>query len=206
LRDSDGLKGRPRPTPKGLPPPLNSQLTLDNVTAHWENAPEPKCRSVDQGARCPVSWVSGFSSAREPEKVMEYFEPYIVQPVGWELRDERKVKKAAKKYGFSPNSTTTPADDVLTFQFDLEQDIQTLAVFFLQSYGPKWDNSTALISIVNEKQETATTHEIYGVHDKETSEMYSEEVAFPEPLRKFKVEFKHTAGETFKLMGLAVCS
>lgn len=200
LRDSEGLVGPPRPTRNALPPPLHTGLQLDSVTAEWENATEIQCYWSDI-VRCPVSWVSGFSLKTDPDLVNKYWEPYIEQPTGWELRDDRKVKKASKKYGYSPNAV----GDKLTLKFDLEQDIQTLGVFFMKSYGDKWENSTSKIVILD-GDTSITTHEIQGFHDKETSEMYNEEVQFAKPLRKFQIQFEHKAGQTFNLMGLAVCT
>ena len=48
-----------------------------------------------------------------------------------------------------------------------------------------------------------------GTHNKNTSEMYTEEIILDSPIaagKKLQLEAKLVGGETFKIMGLAVCS
>ena len=54
-----------------------------------------------------------------------------------------------------------------------------------------------------------TPRQLVGIHGKETSEMYTEPIALSRlvaPGDALRITYELTGGQTFKLMGLAVCS
>uniref|UniRef100_A0A7S4AQF9 Uncharacterized protein n=1 Tax=Pseudo-nitzschia australis TaxID=44445 RepID=A0A7S4AQF9_9STRA len=161
--------------------------------------------------KCPFSWVSGLSLQQNNVTfVKEYF---LVQSSiweGWELSGD------GDKLGFVPSpGAAKDADARIILDFVYSQKIQSVTFFFMKSYGTKWENSELEAKIWSapsspgQQQVLLDERYILGTHSKNTSEMYTEEIVLSERVdagQKFQVEFKLVGGETFKLMGLAVCS
>jgi hypothetical protein len=213
LRSPSGNPNRPRPRPKGLPPRLDAHLSLEHVSEKWENASlvstnEMSCSTRMDGRKrrkCPFAWVSGISLDSSLEATSEYFAPFLVQPSGWIWKDDTTKFKRKKKYGFMP-IVEGSSGAVMTLNFALEQEINSLTVFYLKSYGPAWENSTLGVRILTSDHKDLVSHSISGHHDKKTSEVYVERIPLPQPQTKLRIIFEHTSGQTFKTMGIAVCS
>ena len=208
-KDVAQAKGKPKPHPKGLPPLLTKDLLIEDVTSLWRKSEETTlpCDSNEEGkkhkAKCPFSWVSGLSLQQNNQTwIQEYFKKRASEWNGWELADD------GGKIGFVPKRTAS--DMVLEFSF--LQPIRSVTFFFMKSYGSKWQNSELQIRTwksTSDDSEVLVERNIYGVHDKNTSEMYTEAIELSEPIpvgTGLKVGAKLIGGTTFKLMGLAVCS
>jgi len=224
----------PRSRPAGLPPPLLANLTLDVVTQEWRAANNSKCTTAAAtgGKRCPLSWVSAMPW-REKRQIQKLFHPVVVvepQP-GWHIHDDTRRQN---KFGWSPVNGVI--GEAVTFQFNREDyaadRLQSVTLFFLKSYGEKWENSTATVSVERRVVQVGTSeeegewisalevpHELTGTHDKQTSETYTETVPFLPPpavdnggdertkstITDVRVTLTLTGGKTFKLTGIAVC-
>ena len=192
----------PQPRPNGLPPLLNSTLKLDDISKLWREAPPSTCNAEKANrVRCPIGWVSGFRPEHLTDGVMSYFEPYIREPFEWEWRvDNRKA-------GWLPKST---ANATMTFEFPLQQEIRGLVLFYMKSYGAMWENSMAQIKVYlddGKMDKHDLDLSLSGVHDKRTSEVYTEEVKLPRGAsERLRMTVQHVGGKTFKLMGFAICS
>jgi hypothetical protein len=221
-------KGKPQSQPKGLPPELTKELLLEDITPLWRqqssaannDGETSSCKfnknnnngvSSTAEVKCPFSWVSGLTlQQNDVSFIKEYFETQSSLREGWELSDD------GGKLGFIPSSgATNEANARMILDFTYSQKIQSVTIFFMKSYGTKWQNSELEIKIWSvpstdqQDQILLEQRNMSGTHNKETSEMYTEEIVLSKPVdagEKMQLEFKLVGGETFKIMGLAVCS
>lgn len=223
LKETVPLKGPPRPRASGLPPLLTPDLQLDDISDQWKDQKDasgnpktcPESEAADENGevapRCSFSWVSGIDSLptiQTADDVRKHFSNVLVEPNNWELVDKTG---RGTKYGWTPLKDSHSA--VMNMEFDaLEHPVQTIAFFFLKSYGPKWEGSTATVDLQvkdaadpKSSWKSVETHTMTGFHDKKTSEMYNEEVHLPAPTKSLRLSLRLTQGTTFKLMGMAVC-
>ena len=223
--------GQPRPQPNGLPPELTKDLLLEDITSLWQqqsealddhspNSAASSCKydqnsksdgSSSNGVKCPFSWVSGLSLQQNNVTwIKEFFEEQSSSWNGWEISEE------GGKIGFVPAAgTSNEVEARMVLDFSYARKIESITFFYMKSYGTKWHNSeleAKIWSAPAENQENFTLLEernLLGTHNKNTSEMYTEEIVLSKPVDpggKLQVEAKLVGGETFKIMGLAVCS
>jgi hypothetical protein len=216
-------KGKPNHPPKSLPPELTKDLLLEDVTKLWkgdanEDGRPLSCNSSESHPdagdstsktlkiKCPFSWVSGLSLQQNNQTwVQEYFQQRSSVWNGWMLSDE------GDKIGFVPTSAASGASNStrMVLDFEYPQRIRSVTFFFMKSYGPKWEGSQVETKALSIDGKVLGERRLVGEHDKKTSEMYTEEITLVEPVTagdKLQLEATHVGGQTFKLMGLAVCS
>eukprot|EP00536_Pseudo-nitzschia_multiseries_P006438 jgi/Psemu1/304114/fgenesh1_kg.136_\ len=216
--------GKPQPQPRGLPPELTKDLLLENVTSLWRQKGDAETSAasceLDQinragmsaaaQVKCPFSWVSGLSLQQNDVKfVNEYFQKQSSTWKGWEL------SKDGDKLGFIPSpGLVNDANSKIILDFEYSQKIRSFTVFFMKSYGTKWENSELEVTIwsapssPDQQPVLIRKCNMLGTHDKQTSEVYTEEIVLSTPLsenQKLQLEVKLVGGTTFKIMGLAVC-
>lgn len=224
-RDVAQPKGKPKPHPLGLPPLLTQDLLIQDVTELWRQDSlkrQSKAAAVmttttcdgeapTPNAKCPISWVSGLSQQQNNKTwIDEYFRNRASTWQGWQLGDD------GGKLGFVP---TEPKNNSIVFDFvDVGQPIQSVTFFIMKSYGPKWQGSRLRVQTWQNKDsknsdeidwEELNVKEMVGFHDKNTSEMYTEAIELTKPIERgasLRVGAQLVGGNTFKLMGLAVCS
>jgi hypothetical protein len=188
---------------------IPANLLLENVTALWKQAEAEatRCDSQQQQhtLKCPFSWVSGLSLQQNNQTwVQEYFQQRASEWEGWELAND------GGKVGFVP---TKSVGSHMTLDFSFSETIRTVTVFIMKSYGDNWANSAIRVKTSKSKGQNQwlelNSKDIVGFHNKNTSEMYTEEIYLPEPIvrgESLRLRAQLTGGKTFKLMGLAVCS
>jgi hypothetical protein len=187
----------PRPVPfDRLPPELTPDSTLEQVTDVWrstETSSSSACSTT-----CPFVWVSGlslhhppFSAKAEYRAIQSLFQKVLVN-ASWTLMDDTK---RGDKLGWMPG----PVGSKMVFQLPTTASTQ-ITLFYLKSYGPKWDHSTVQVTL----ESSVTTHSfaLTGFHKKKTSEMYIHTV---ERGSYSKMTLEFVQGSTFKLMGVAMC-
>ena len=205
----------PYPT-NSLPPPLNADLTLDVVSSQWRRQAleaQKDCGNTESGGssskRCPVAWVSGMPW-REESWIRDYFTGIVQEPLEWSVVDDTV---RGGKFGWIPNNTTSIPKLVMEFNARKHEasQVQSIALFYMKSYGEKWSGSQVTVSVDakrNQRYETAVSTTLSGVHNKTTSEMYTDRIALP-PGRMdpsvLRLTLTLSGGTTFKLMGIAVC-
>jgi hypothetical protein len=221
-------KGKPKPRPLGLPPPLTQDLLIEDVTQLWRQdslkrqskatALLPTSTNSCDGkaattTKCPFSWISGLSLQQNNKTWIDaYFRNRASTWQGWQLGDD------GGKVGFVP---TQPKNNSIVLDFvNVAQPIQSVTLFIMKSYGPKWDGSRLRLqtwlrndntdsnsNVIN--WEELNAKEVVGFHDKNTSEMYTEAIELTKPIERgtsLRVGAELVGGTMFKLMGLAVCS
>jgi hypothetical protein len=229
--------GKPQSQPEGLPPELTKELLLEEITSLWRqqskainvggrdmerlsNSGAQSCK-LDQNikngvssttkVKCPFSWVSGLSLQQNNVTwVNEFFKEQSSTWEGWELSED------GGKIGFIPSAGAANEANVrMILDFMYAQKIQSITIFFMKSYGDKWQNSELKATVWShpsagqQDQILLDERNLFGTHDKNTSEMYTEEIILSKPVdagEKIQLEAKLVGGETFKLMGIAVCS
>ena len=125
----------------------------------------------------------------------------------WELMADDWKKQ---KWGFIPSRV----GDTMTLQVNVtQQDIHSVTIFYLRSYGSKWENATAEVQVYTDgdgdrqPSKPLVARTLDGTHDKKTSETYTEEIELPKPARQqVQLRFELTGGSKFKIMGFAICS
>ncbi|GAX24003.1 hypothetical protein FisN_26Lh068 [Fistulifera solaris] len=187
----------PRPVPSNrLPPKLTPDLTLEQVTDLWRSN-ETKSSSACS-TKCPFVWVSGLSlhhpplSAKAEYRAIQSLFQKVLVSSSWTLMDDTK---RGDKLGWMPDSLGSK----MVLQLPTTAPTQ-MTLFYLKSYGPKWEHSTVQVSM--ESMEGPHSFSLTGFHDKKTSEMYIHTV---EPGTYSKMTVKLVQGTTFKLMGVAMC-
>jgi hypothetical protein len=156
--------------------------------------------------KCIFSWVSGLSLQQNNQTwIEELFAVHETSPTKWYLED------GGGKLGLVPSNIGDST--VLEFS-NLKQPIRSITFFTLKSYGPKWENSQLRVETSGRMRtqspwEDLAEHFFAGIHSKNTSEMYTEEIALPDPVPvggSLRIRYTLVSGTTFKIMGLAVCT
>jgi hypothetical protein len=214
LRRANQLKGEPKPVPLSLPPKLNTNTTLDNISSKWHGNAQliffdlSTCeKSNNRIERCTFSWVGGLERFFEkPEHLEKRMKPILVSNEGWRASaDNGKLGYEATKTG-------------ATFEMKVEAkelEVQTLNFMVMTSYGEKWDGSKVRVGVYIDRSgkqkanNPIKTMDIVGFHDRHTSETYNyklnlenETVASKDVLR---VRISLIGGSAFKFTGMALC-
>ena len=182
--------GVPRPTPRGLPPPLTEYLSLETISEQWSSAASERSSCDD---RCEFAWLSGIDqNQNDVAFIRDKFAPYTSD--GWTLAEKHP------KIGFV---ATDNNPWILDFS-SLSQGVTRVGIFYMKSYSHKWTNSTAGVRVQSGDTLVAEAT-LQGSHDSQTSETYSEILEWDKAVRDVQVHLQRTSGEMLKLMGLVVC-
>ncbi|KAL7478763.1 hypothetical protein ACHAW6_004520 [Cyclotella cf. meneghiniana] len=228
LRANIELKGGPKHKPRGLPPILTEDLSLENITQLWlddatansnlwKNTREclrdgkvvEEVKPIEKP--CMYSWVVGLERFLDkPKALTGKLKPQITLNEGWSASDDNN------KLGWIPSGVGS--------RFTMEwthvpQPIRALTLMVMRSYGEKWEGSKMKVEIWS-KEKLMARDEIVGFHDKKTSETYNIKIEigtlFPRELgatldkeittgSDLKIEFELVEGKTFKISGMAIC-
>ena len=214
------IKGEPLPQPKGiLPPELNANLTLDNISKIWHHMEnnnaiasdfnESTCPSStdNENSRQALCTLRMFWALKEQDEItlIEQIAPFLVENDGWEEMDKDKTGLVPAK-----------VDASLKLRFDnITDQIQALNFVAMKSYGEKWEGSRIKVdAVIDRKNGEASSKpmrslEIEGVHDKHTSETYVYKIDFGEeralPGDVLNVHIQLVGGTTAKIMGMMFC-
>ena len=225
LRATKKLEGGPREKPRGIPPPLTHDLSLEHISDKWQedsmaNAPLwktiPECLAeghfddaIDHDSLpkpCVFSWVVNMERFLDkPKGLNNKFKPYLTSNSGWSAEADNN------KLGWVPSSG-------LGSEFTLEfkkvaQPVLMMTWMIMRSYGEKWEGSKLKVQAWSGDKLLASD-EIIGFHDKNTSETYNikmklidKESASPGiPVGSdLKITFELVGGTTFKISGMAIC-
>lgn len=214
--------GKPHPLPRGIPPELTKDLLLEDVTLLWRQQAQSSKKStscqvdptrkggVTRRVKCPFSWVSGLSLQQNNVTwIKQYFQDQSSVWKGWDLSED------GGKIGFIPTTESSKdPDSRIVLDFLYPQEIQSITIFYMKSYGRKWENSELQAKVSSFPTRSSDPiilgdRNMQGTHNKQTSEMYTEEIVLNQPVdpdQKLQLEVKLVGGGTFKIMGLAVCS
>jgi len=213
--DKEVLKNHPMPKPPVLPPKLDQNLTLDNMSDIWQKAGKlnteaedlPKCNVHDtllMPRKCLFAWMG--NSVEKFESVQEKIESAVLESEYW------KPSSDHGKAGYL--ATHANAQFVMKFS-DINRPVVTINFMIMTSYGENWKGSKIRVNTfvipkdsVGIKEDMGSM-DISGYHDKETSEIF----VYKLKLNKkagigdgILVEVRLVGGVTFKITGMAICS
>lgn len=225
LQETKKFGGGPREKPRGIPPPLTPDLSLEHITDEWqkdsvEHAPLwktiPECLAeghfddaIDHDSLpkpCLFSWVVYMERFLDkPKGLNNKLKPYLVSNDGWSAEADNN------KLGWVPSSGL---GSKFTLEFKkVAQPVQMMTWMIMRSYGEKWEGSKLKVEAWSGEKLLASD-EIVGFHDKKTSETYNIKMKLidPEsaspgipPGSDLKVTFELVGGTTFKISGMAIC-
>eukprot|EP00531_Pseudo-nitzschia_arenysensis_P007313 CAMPEP_0116153354 /NCGR_PEP_ID=MMETSP0329-20121206/21200_1 /TAXON_ID=697910 /ORGANISM="Pseudo-nitzschia arenysensis, Strain B593" /LENGTH=447 /DNA_ID=CAMNT_0003650257 /DNA_START=222 /DNA_END=1564 /DNA_ORIENTATION=- len=183
-------EGKPRPRPEGLPPderftPGGSHIIVEEPESE-DSSKEASlsCKTKESSSpatvKCPFSWVSGLSLQQNNVTwVKEYFQTQSSTWERWELSEDEKI-------GFipAPAEKGNEGKSRMVLDFVYSQKIQSITIFFMKSYGTKWKDSeleAKILSVPSSSEQGGNEilleeRKILGTHNKNTSEMYTEEI------------------------------
>ena len=228
LRASKELEGGPKQKPRGIPPPLSDELSLEHITQLWRddtqanaNLWSPRNECIDLGhiddnvgheslpKPCIYSWVSNLERKLDnPQRLTDKLKPHITSNGGWSAVDDNN------KLGWVP---TSGLGSKFTLEFkNISQPVRAVTWMVMKSYGEKWQGSKLKVDVWSGETLMAT-EEILGTHDKKTSETYNikmrlgkqhaatqteEGVSVGSDLR---IVVELIGGTSFKISGMAIC-
>ncbi len=214
LRSTEKLEGEPKPIPLVLPPKLNANTTLDDISSKWHGDGESTLfdlstceKSDDLIERCIFSWVGGLERKFDKPKHLEgRMKPVLVKNKGW------KASADNGKLGYEATKNGATFEMKMTIE---KLEVQTLNFMVMTSYGEKWEGSKVRVDAYidrfgkgNSKEPIKTMH-IVGFHDRHTSETYNYKLDLEDgtALSKdvLRVRITLIGGSTFKFMGMAIC-
>eukprot|EP00804_Cyclotella_cryptica_P023088 CCRYP_000332-RA/>CCRYP_000332-RA protein AED:0.27 eAED:0.27 QI:273/1/1/1/1/1/2/314/757 len=229
LRANIELKGGPQQKPRGMPPILTDDLSLENITQLWSddaNTNSHLWKSVDECLKdgkvtqedepiekpCMYSWVVGLERFLDkPKALTGKLKPHVTFNKGWSASDDNN------KLGWVPSGVGSK----FTMEWErVTQPIRAFTLMIMRSYGEKWEGSKLKVEIWS-KEKLMAHQEIVGFHDKKTSETYNikikigtispgdhdtatvdREITIGSNL---KIVFELVEGKTFKISGMAIC-
>lgn len=214
LRSTDKLDGEPKPVPLSLPPELNTNTSLDDISSKWQEhiqSMDFDASACDQSdrliERCIFSWVGGLERKFDkPKHLEERMKPVLVSNKGWVASADNG------KLGFEATKSGAAFEMIFLVE---TLDVQTLNFMVMTSYGEKWEGSKIRVDAFVDRSGKGkakiptNTMEIVGFHDRHTSETYNykldleEERAFSKDILRVRITL--VGGSTFKFMGMAIC-
>jgi hypothetical protein len=193
-----------------LPPLLSRKLVLKNVTNEWMHSAKEhaeKNAKVDCSSNnhnpCLSAWIAAPENFGAYE-INNFMSNYGTQIDGWEVEKDdqdgwsQKVGLVAKQ----KNASFT-----ITFK-DTDKPLKIITIFYLKSYGTKWVDSQARLTVSNSSS-NLLHHDLSGEHNLKYSLTYSKRLELNEVIPigstiNLTVGLKN--GITFKIMGLMFCS
>jgi len=231
--------GKPRAPPLGLPPRLTKALSLEEISELWRNETDMQQRKNSSVCRedkpihrtkCPFAWVSrirvlAIPGVPETEKGddVSYWKAHEVSNFGNPDNSSWAFQKDHAKIGVCPMNgigsefiLEIPPRSVSRTIKDNYTLADSVTIFYMKSYGRKWENSTIKLDIMSESEKQAdsvanwtmlSSVQLSGYHVKNTSETYTETIKLPSDIiiEQLRVAVTLVKGETFKIMGLLVC-
>lgn len=219
LRATKQLEGGPKQKPRGIPPVLTHDLSLEHITDLWRNESESNAHlwstyqeCVEQDhvnddvsheslpKPCIHSWVAGLERRLDnPKRLADKIKPFITSNQGWNAVDDNN------KLGWVPSAVGSKF--VMEWK-KVSQRVRAATFLIMRSYGPKWEGSMLRVEIWS-GETLVTKKDIEGFHDKKTSETYNIKMKFPgegiDAGGDVRITFELVGGTTFKISGMAIC-
>jgi hypothetical protein len=186
--------------PQGPRPWLDKELTFDEMSTKWQQAP---CVDPTDSLQCDFVWVAnrlGSSvAARTPGGIQDRLQAHgllVPSSSGWKVGGD--VGK--NKHGW----VASTANASFSLEWTTSSPIESVTILSMLSYGEAWADSRVSMT-VNEQ----APHEWVGFHDSSTSITVSNVFVLAQPVaanQTIHVDFALTGGTTFKISGMMFCA
>jgi hypothetical protein len=210
----------PKPPPSGLPPrhPLDWTYRPADVSFLWKKAEAARsgkdsisaCQKQQQASGevgkspCVFSYLVSVGELNGPPALNIKMNQNSIYNDGWtSMLDHDKL-------GYVPTNGTG-SKFIMNFP-NIPQPVKTINLMYMKSYGSKWEGSlvvmTTTITKHNKKDAAPSSieYEFSGCHDDTTSVTYTNKVPIDANVGDdVTLQFQLVAGETFKIMGMAIC-
>eukprot|EP00581_Thalassiosira_minuscula_P005440 CAMPEP_0183745746 /NCGR_PEP_ID=MMETSP0737-20130205/66402_1 /TAXON_ID=385413 /ORGANISM="Thalassiosira miniscula, Strain CCMP1093" /LENGTH=775 /DNA_ID=CAMNT_0025981425 /DNA_START=130 /DNA_END=2457 /DNA_ORIENTATION=+ len=228
LRKEKELEGGPKAKPRGIPPPLTDELSLEHITQEWKKDGDSNAHlwntlkeCIDLGHAnddvghetlpkpCIYSWVANLERKLDnPKRLTDKLKPFVTANEGWSAADDNN------KLGWVPSSGL---NSKFTMEFkSISHPVRAVTWMIMRSYGEKWEGSTLRVQVFSGGTLLASK-DIVGFHDKKTSETYNIKMRLDDGTSggsggggavlgsDLKITFQLVGGTTFKISGMAIC-
>jgi hypothetical protein len=203
---------------RALPPPLSSKTSLEDISQLWRpsiqqvQSSDEAIQSCDEDInsnpeshnRCSFAWMSGLAlEATANATIEDIFRPYLLPTSTWQ------GDNVGGPTGWSPVGLA----DRFVFETRIKStavgETRSMTILYLKSWGDKWINSRAEVTVWNNGDTILGRQELRGYHTQQTSKFFRADVDFSSPAAAnstVKVEVRLVSGGTFKIKGLVICS
>jgi len=227
----------PKPLPEGMPPRLTKSLSLEHISDLWRSTAKtttnteldikPSATRHDEES-CPFQWTAGIQQVPNlvdlQKDSQKAFAPYLQSPTTWKLTQSDFGKGRFGWAHYKSFANSSVPQQPLQFEFPFAG-IQSIAVFVAKNVDFDWRNSTAVVTVTNDRKEIIQSQHIHGyemlpdsskrprkrkIIASMTRQVYLEEVDLSKVSNNSKtsgltVQFEHVSGIGFKFMGMALC-
>mmetsp|Transcript_6907 Transcript_6907/g.15171 ORF Transcript_6907/g.15171 Transcript_6907/m.15171 type:complete len:441 (-) Transcript_6907:184-1506(-) len=212
-----------------LPPPLTRELLRKDVEDKYAEALKSAQESyvamacfnkttggdgneLEDRSPCIVSWIATPGGYGVPQ--ISHFMDRHSKNSGVPIQGWKTENQLAEGWGNKIGWVATQSDATFTLQFDrIEKDVNSVTVFYLRSYGEKWDESNARFTVStidgNNHDKVMSTYDIAGFSEDRHSLTLSQELKLSGTIGKGKslrIKVDLIGGSTFKIMGLMICT
>jgi len=208
-----------------LPPVLNTNLTLDNLSTKWKDIdaaaaliPESGLQVCDDNTLlklnkpCIYAWIAHLpKNPRNKDHINQRMDPVVKKNEGWTAVDEHG------KVGYA--SEVVNSAFMMEFT-EIEKPVTSITFMVMTSYGEWWEDSEIRVDIyvmqkgleINDETEINRSMNIVGYHDRHTSEIFPHTAKLGDAGGvgakvgdTLQIRIKHLSGKKFKIMGMAFC-
>ena len=202
------------------PPVLNAHTQIQTISDTW--AEGAKVDSANKATHCSVNethvepcaiaFVAAPSgSVRNAQQLNQFLRRYTQNTQGWGAAVSLSLGGWSQKLGYvanAPNATTTLYRDTTP------SEVRALRVFYLKSYGPEWEGSSALFTLRGLKEGSIIMEKSFTLdafHDSNTSLSYQHELyltpeeELPAGIR-VELTIQLVRGQSFKIISLVICN
>jgi hypothetical protein len=205
------------------PPPLNADTKIETISADWLEKTKTDVVTRDKmcGKRhlnetlreqpCDIAFICGpVGTVRSARSLQQFTKYFVTEDVGWKVDNQVKDGGWKNKLGYvavAQNATTT------FYKAKTTNDVRALKLYYLKSYGEKWEGSRArftLRGLKNQEKVLEKTFTLDAWHNSNTSIAYQHELDLGKEALSAGVRVELTAqlisGASFKIIGLVICS
>lgn len=198
------------------PPVLNAHTQIQTISDMW--AEDAKIEAMQCNGNethvepCSIAFVAAPSgSVRNIPQLTQFLRRYTQNTEGWGAAVSLSLGGWSQKLGYvanAPNATTT------LYRDPTPSEVRALKVYYLKSYGPEWEDSSALFTLRGLKEGTIIMEKSFTLdafHESNTSVSYQHELflnpeeELPAGIR-VELTIQLISGRNFKIISLVICN
>ena len=207
---------------KTLPPPLTNDLTLKTYEEALSNGTNQSVDEMDCSSNhsvgetadlspCLESWISA-PGLYSPYDIDRFMRTHQTLNTGWKTENQR-----AEGWGNKVGLVANNLGEKFSLEFPkVEKTVRVVTIYFLRSYGPKWEGSIAKFSIAKKASENIDTKLLleknisgaWNIQNYTYSLTLSETMILPQPILSGEtliLDVELVSGSHFKIMGMMLC-